>query len=290
VILFVASLISGITLGGTYVLIGLGLVLVFRATTTFNFAHGQFTLLPAFIIGSSQAKHIPLAVSLPLALVVSAAVGAMSYLFVLRRTTGLPPFMGIIATFGLAAILDGVMGDIFRSNQYAITLPGIPTGQTHIAGASVSEQSLTLAAISLGLGLIIAGLVRFTHLGIMIRAAGQNAVLASQCGIPVRRLYLGSWAAAAVLAAIAGITYGSGAVVSPDMTSLGLAAIPAIVLGGMDSIGGAIVGGEIVGLVQGFSQTYLGGQYVDIVTYSLLLIVLLFYPQGLFGTKNVVRA
>jgi branched-chain amino acid transport system permease protein len=69
-----------------------------------------------------------------------------------------------------------------------------------------------------------------------------------------------------------------------------LAAIPAIALGGMDSIEGAVLGGIAVGLEQSFVQTYLGGQYVDLITYSLLMGVLLVYPQGFFGTKEVVRA
>ena len=285
----VASLVGGLTLGGTLTLMSLGLVLAFRATRTFDFAHGELMALPAFVVGYAQLHHVSLGVSLPLALVISAIVGALFYLLVLRRTVGLPLFMGIIATFGLAAILDSIIALFFTASQYAVTLP-LPTGNTRIAGLGVSDAALALAAFSFVLALIIAGVIRFTHLGVMVRAAGQDPVLASQCGIGVRRIYIGSWALAAVLAALAGISYGSTALVSTSMIGLGLAALPAIVIGGLDSIEGAIVGGLLAGLVESFSQTYLGGAYVNVVIYALLLVVLLFLPQGLFGTKEVVRA
>jgi branched-chain amino acid transport system permease protein len=287
---FIASLVGGAALGGTFALIGLGLVLAFRATKTFNFAHGEMMLLPALIVGFAQTRNVSLGLALAVALVVSALVGALFYVLVLRRTTGLPLFMGIIATFGLAAILDGIMGLKFGANQYTISLPLIPTGHAHIGGATVSQSSLVLAGVTIAASLVIAAVIRFTHLGIVIRAAGQDAVLASQCGIHVRRIYLGSWAAAGVLAGIAGIIYGSESIASSSMIELGLAALPAIVLGGLDSVEGAVVGGVLVGILQGFTATYLGGTYVDVTTYVLLIIVLLFYPQGMFGTKQVIRA
>jgi branched-chain amino acid transport system permease protein len=289
-VLFVASIVGGGVLGGIFALIGLGFVLAFRATGTFNFAHGELMLLPAFIVGYAELHHLAFTAGLVIAVVIAAVIGAAFYLLVLRHTTGLHLFMGAVATFGLAAILDGVMGIVFGSNQYVIQHAGLPSGNTHILKATVSKEQIVLTVFSLLLAALVMVVVRFTHLGVMIRAAGQDAILASQGGIPVRRIYLVSWGASAVLAGIAGIVYGASAVVNTSMVTLGLAAIPAIVLGGMDSIGGAIVGGIIVGLIESFTQVYLGGTYVDAVTYGMLLIVLLAYPQGLFGTKQVVRA
>jgi branched-chain amino acid transport system permease protein len=287
---FVVSLVGGITLGGTYALIGLGLVLAFRATETFNFAQGELMALPAFIVGYFQAhNHQSFGVDLAISLVVIAVVGILFYVLVLQRTTGLPVFMSLIATLGLAAILDGIIAIIFGSNQYSITIPRLPKGVTIIAGARISTASIVLTIFTLILAGLVAGVMRFTNLGTRVRAAGQDAVLASQGGIQVRRLYMGSWAVAAVLAGIAGICYGSVAIVNTSMTELALSAIPAIMLGGLDSIEGAVIGGVIIGIIQGFTNTYLGGQYQDVVTYSLLLVILLTRPQGLFGTKQVAR-
>jgi branched-chain amino acid transport system permease protein len=290
---FVVSLLGGAFVGGTLALIGLGLVLAFRATETFNFAHGELMLLPALLLGRMQTwqgTKLPWGVQLVISLAIVGAIGALMYMLVLRRTTGLPVFMGIIATLGLAAILDGIMTLIFGSQQYQVHTPGLPHGTVTVLGARVSAASLVLTVFSLGLALAVACWLRFTHAGANIRAAGQNAVLASQGGINVRRVYIGSWTLAAVLAGVAGISYASVSVADPSMVQLGLAAIPAIMLGGLDSVEGAVVGGIVVGIVQGFTATYLGGQYNDVVTYGLLLIVLLTYPQGFFGTKQVVRA
>jgi branched-chain amino acid transport system permease protein len=290
VALFVSAAAAGLLLGGTFALIALGLVVAFRATRTFNFAHGEFMLLPAFIVGYLQTRHDSTVLSIVLAIVVVGMVGSLFYLAVLRRTTGLPIFMGIVATFGLAAILDGVMGVLFGGQQYNIGISALPRGSLEIAGAHISRMSLTLTVLTLLLALIVVVVMRFTHLGVMIRSAGQDPVLASQCGIPVGLIYMASWAVAAILAGVAGISYGSSASVSTSVVDLALAAIPAIVIGGIDSVEGAVVGGVVVGLVQGFVQVYLGGLDVDVITYSLLLVGLLLYPQGLFGTKDVVRA
>lgn len=287
---FVATLIGGLTLGGTFSLIALGLVFAFRATKIFNFAQGEFLLLPAFIVGYLETRNLPFGVILTIALVVSALVGILFYVLVLNRTTGLPLFMGIIATLGLAAILDGVMGIMFKVGQYQVILPGTPKGSVTIFGAGVSKASLFFAGLTIVLALIVIAVVRFTHVGLSITAAGQDAVLASQCGLQVRRLHAASWAVAGILAAIAGIAYASTSTADVSMTSLGLAALPAIVIGGIDSIEGAVVGGIFIGLLESFTQTYLGGQYVDVITYVMLLLVLLLYPQGLFGSKEVVRA
>lgn len=288
--LLVAAIIGGIILGGVYALIALGMVLAFRATQTFNFAHGELMLLPAFLVGFLEGDDFTFAISFLIAVSLSALTGALFYLLVLRRTTGLPVFMGVIATFGLATILDGIMGILFGSDQYQIAVPELPTGSIRIFGASISKSSLILGVFAILLAVLVAVIVRWTHVGKMIRAAGQDAVLASQCGINVRRVYVGSWVLAAVLAAIAGIAYGNIASVDSSITAIGLVAIPAIVIGGMDSVEGAIAGGVIIGIIQGFAQIYLGGQYVDAVTYGALLIILLLWPQGLFGTKQVVRA
>src|SRR5688500_17435907 len=106
----IVSLIGGASLGGTYALIGLGLVLAFRATATFNFAHGQLMLLPAFIVAKWQLSGTaPIGIALVFSLIVVAAVSVLFFLLVLQKLTGLPHFMGVIATLGLAAVLDGAM-------------------------------------------------------------------------------------------------------------------------------------------------------------------------------------
>lgn len=286
----IVALIGGLSLGATYALIALGVVLVFRATNAFNFAHGEFMLLPAYIVGSWQATHtLNLGLSLVVALVLMMAIGTTFYWIVLRRTAGLGPFMAVIATLGMASVLDGVMIIWFGSGQYTIGFPGLTQGIVMIGGARISSSSLILTAFTLLIAITMAVILRLSPMGRRLKAAGQSALLASQSGINVRRMYLGAWAAASLLAAIAGIAYGTSNLVGTSMVGVALSAFPAILIGGMDSVEGAIVGGLLVGVLQGFIAAYWNPQLLNVLTYAVLLVVMLIFPQGLFGTRIVSR-
>lgn len=287
---FVYSIVLGLTLGGVISLISLGLVLAFRATHTFNFAHGQFMFMPALILAYSQTKGVSLVKGLAIAIVVSLLFMVIFYQVVLRRAVGQNLMMGIIATLGLAFFIDGALGMTIPSVGYSLVIPGVPQGIFRIAGVNVSQASLTNAGVTLVLAIAVISVLRFTTLGIRVRASGQNALLASQCGIPIRRLHLGSWIVAVILAGVAGVSYGSVTQIDQGIIGLGLLALPAVVLGGMDSIEGSVIAGVILGLVISFTQMYLGGDYQDLVAYTVLLVVLLVKPQGIFGSKSVVRA
>lgn len=286
----VTSVVGGLALGGTLALIALGLVLAFRSTHTFNFAHGEFMLLPAFLVARWQTEsNMPLWLAVPAALAVAATIAVLFFRLVLGRLVGAPVFIPVIATLGLASILQGVSAIYFGFNQYSLHVAALPEGVVDLWGAKVSKSTLALLTFSLALALLVAGFLKFTRTGTLIRAAGQNPILASQGGIRVTRLYTMSWAIAGALAGVAGITYGIQNVVSPSLSNIALIAFPAMLLGGLDSVSGAIVGGVAVGILQGFVATYADGQLVDVVTYGALLVFLLFLPQGLFGTKAVSR-
>ena len=288
----VISVTVGLTLGGTFVLIALGMVLGFRATSTLNFAHGQFMVLGGFIAGYWQATSgRPWWVDVIPSIVILGAVGAVFYRLVLQPTIGLPHYVGLIASLGVAAIADGLMGIIFGAeSQYLIRIPILPDGVVRIAGVRVSSESLVLAAFSFALAGAVAAVLRFTQLGLRVRAVGQHPVLASQGGINVRAVYMGSWAIASALAGVAGIVYGATSVVGTDMVEVALLAFPAMLLGGIDSVTGAIVGGVLIGLLNGVVLVFLGGGAVTAITYTVLLLVILIRPSGLFGTREVARA
>ncbi|WP_280217298.1 branched-chain amino acid ABC transporter permease [Nocardia neocaledoniensis] len=287
---FIVSIVGGAALGATYALISLGLVLVFRATWTFNFAHGQFMLIPALVVAVlAGSGSMPFGLTVLAALALIVAISVAFYLTILRRTVGMPHFMAMIATFGLAAILDGLISIVFGARERSIEFPGLPAGVVTIAGTRISSASLAITAIAFVLATVVVVVMRWTYLGTVIRAAGHDPALAAQGGIHVKYVYVGSWALAAILAGVAGILYGSTQVVNTGMLAVGMAAFPAILLGGIDSVEGAVVGGICIGILQGFTATYLGGQYVNLTTYGALLAVLMVYPQGLFGTRMVRR-
>jgi len=205
-----AAIIGGLSLGAVYSLVTLGIVIIFRATETFNFAHGSFMLLAALILGRLQSHSgLPFEVLALISLAIVGALGAMLFRFVLRSTIGRPHFVAVIATLGFAAVADGVIGIVFPETQYTITIPGLSNGSTRIFGATFSVASLEISAFAVILTVALVLVFRFTSLGVRMRAAGQNSLLASQGGINVHWVYIGSWALACVLAGVAGIAYGS---------------------------------------------------------------------------------
>jgi branched-chain amino acid transport system permease protein len=283
------SVLGGFSLGGTYALVILGLVLAYRATGTLSFAHGQLTVVGAFVVGWALQGHFPFWISIPLGLAVSALLAAAFYQLALQQTIGLPEFMGVIATLGFAAMLDGLVSLVFGPVEYVITLPAVSHGVIRIGGVSVDSASMVLAAITIALATGMAAFLRFTSLGTQIRAAGKDPLLASQGGINVRWIFVGSWAASGCLATLAGVGYGSATIVSHDLQNLALAALPAMLLGGLDSIVGAVVGSLLIGLLQGFLAAFVGGESLNVVSYLLLLVVMLIRPYGLFGSRPAAR-
>jgi branched-chain amino acid transport system permease protein len=284
------AIFDGISLGGTYALIALGIIVIFRATDTFNFAHGQFMLLTAYLVGKWQTElDAPLYLTIPAGLAISAVVGWLLFKVVLRKIIGSPPFVGVIATLGFAAVADGAMSIIFGTKQFNLEYGFLPEGSFEVLGANIGKSRLVLAAISMTVAIGTACIIRYTTFGARLRAAGQDVLLASQSGINVNRVYGLSWALACALAGIAGLAYGATNVVGNDMVHLGLIAFPAILLGGMDSIEGSIIGGLVIGFVQSFTVSFIGGEWSYVTTYSVLLVVIMLRPSGLFGTKTIVR-
>ncbi|MGF6888888.1 branched-chain amino acid transport system permease protein [Nocardia sp. GAS34] len=285
-----AAIIGGLTLGAIYSLVTLGIVIIFRATETFNFAHGSFMLLAALIVGKLQhGSGLPFAILALLALGVAGLLGAILFRFVLRWAVGRPHFVAVIATLGFASVADGVINIVFPETQYTVTIPGLSTGSTTILGATFGTASLEIGAFAVILTVALVLVFRFTSLGTRIRAGGQDPLLASQGGIDIRWVYLGSWTLACVLAGIAGIAYSSVNSVNRGIEDLALLAFPAALLGGLDSIPGSLVGGFGIGLLGGFTSAYFGGEYVTVITYLVLLAVMLLLPHGIAGTRNVRR-
>jgi branched-chain amino acid transport system permease protein len=285
------AIISGFEVGATLALIALGIAVAFRGTETMNFAHGELMLLPAYIVGWGQARsHLPFGVLIALALLVGGAVAVTFHFLVLRRLSGGSLFTAVVATLGLASLLDAIMAILFpASNTYEINLSWLPSGTLSVLGARVGETDLMLAIFSLAVALTVACLLRFTAAGTRLRASGQDPLLASQGGIRVSALHSATWALVGALAGLAGICSGLSSVVSPAISGLALLALPVVFLGGLDSIFGVIVAGLLIGVMQGFINTYWSANSVDVVTYVVLLLVIVFLPHGLFGTRAVRR-
>jgi len=300
--------ITGLLAGGPIALSALGLVLIFKSSYIFNFAQGQLLLMGALVTWwFSMELGLPLWAAIILALALSALLGLAIERLALRPMTGQPLLSIILMTLALSQVLQGLalllFGGVQRNfpqifsaaNPYRITTPFVFNGGGGLPAPIVVilKQNLTWSFVVAVLGvLVISAFFRFTKTGLAMRGTSEDHELAQSIGLRIHRIFGLSWALAGVVATVGGILLATSSGLDISLSVVVLAAFPAVLLGGLESIPGTIVGGLIIGLSQGLvaaSKAPLVRNAAEIMPYVVLLIVLIFRPEGLFGQKRIER-
>ena len=283
-------LVSGATVGSIYALVALGLVLMYRTTRILNFAHGDIGVTATFIAYVLLTSlDIPFGLSFVLALVAAAVIGGLIYLLLVRPAKNRTELGLLILTLGLALTLGGLNALVFGSdNKVVPTL--VPDSIVRFGGASFSFASLVTAGFGLVLMLALWALLTFTRLGVAMRAVAQREDVAEAMGLPVRRVLLATWAAAAVLAAAAAMLFAPTTLLNPttmlDPLSKGFVAA---VIGGMNSLPGAVLGGYVLGVLELVVGIYVSLEFKASFAFLAVILVLVFRPHGLLGRADVKR-
>jgi len=295
--------VSGLLAAGPIALTALGLVLIFKSSYIFNFAHGQLLLLGALITWwFSVERGLPLWLSIGLAVVLAALLGLLIERLALRPMTGQPLLSIILMTLGLSQALQGLALLLFggaqrnfpqmfsAANPYKIVTPLIYNDKPITL---ILKQNLVWSFGVAMLGVILIGaFFQFTRTGLAMRGASEDHELAQSLGLRIHRIFGLSWALAGMAATTAGILLATSSGLDLSLAVVVLAAFPVVLLGGLESIPGAIVGGLIIGLAQGIvsaSKVQWVRGTTEIMPYVVLLIVLLIRPEGLFGQKRIER-
>lgn len=282
-------LIGALVPASLYALVGVGFVTVYRSSRVLNFAQGQMTLLGAYIFFAISAWLSHEGLALVVALVVAGAIGALIYAAFIRPVTGEGPVIVVMLTIVIGTLIGGIFTLIWGSGVRYLHNP-LPTRGIRLPDHAVTSISdLTTIAVTVGVIGGFALIVRYTGLGIMMRASAENSALASGLGVSINRVVAISWSFAMLTATLAGIAYGLRTSLDPSLITLGLTTFPAILLGGLDSIGGVLVGAFILALLQGAVASAAGGEWTSPVAYLLLLGVLVIRPTGLFGSEPQER-
>lgn len=289
---FLASgIANGLAVGSIYALIALGFALLYKSTKILNFAHGELVLFGGYL--AIALTHIlPFPVAVVLTLVAAGALGFAVERAIMRPLFGQALLSVIIVTLALGYIVRGVMVGVWggATQQFPTALP---TGTVTVAGVVIQRVGIYSAATALVLLVIFWLFFRFSLFGIAMRAAANEQLSASTLGVSLRRVFAYSWAFAAIAAAVGGVLLGLWIGVNFALNYVGLKALAAVILGGLDSIPGAIVGGLAIGVI----ETTIGG-YIDaniiygfkeIVAFVIILLVLMIKPYGLFGTEHIER-
>ncbi|MEU7829873.1 MULTISPECIES: branched-chain amino acid ABC transporter permease [unclassified Nonomuraea] len=288
-------LVNGVSLGLLYALITLGFVIVFKATRVVNFAHASFLLLGVYVVAATQSR-IGFAAAALLGLAVAGLLALATERLLLARIDPHNHHSMAILTIGLNVVLTAELTR--RLGEQVLPLGAPWDGE--VVNLGPLTLPLTIVIIVVAVPLLIGGLtalLTLTGWGLAMRASIADAEGAALVGIRLRRVSAGAWVVAGLLATAAGIGLASfpSPGVSLSIESVAIAAFPAAIIGGFDSLGGAIAGGLIVGVVQVLvaghqdSLAFLGLGVGDVVAYLVMIVVLLWRPSGLFGSKEFSR-
>lgn len=299
---------TGLLNGGSIALIALGIVLIYKSSEVFNFAHGQLVMIGAYLTwwfaggteNGSEIFNLPLWAAILAALAVAVLIGFTIERLALRPMTGQPLLSIVLMTLGLAQLLEGLTAILWgvqpKSNFPAPFSPS-DVIKVPFPGAfnDVIILKMSLVATFVVSALVAAAFIlffRLTKTGLAMRATAEDHEIAQGMGIKVSHIFGLSWAIAGIVATLGGVLMATTTGVSLSLATVALVAFPAILLGGLDSFAGAIIGGLGVGLIQALVQASkmpVVRNSTEIAPYVLLLIVLVIRPEGLFGQKRIER-
>jgi len=274
---------GGVAMGFVYALSAMGIVLIYRTAGVVNFAQGSLVMLGAYVATSCiETLKLPMIGAIIAAVIIMAGVGAafQRVAYYPLRYAGIIPV--VISTIGVSVFLNNGVYVIWGT--YPKFLPPIAgSGTITIFGTSIPLQNIAIALMAVALLFFQAYFFNKTWLGKKMQAVAQHQDTAALMGIKVSRMITFTFMYSTALAAIAGIFAGPIFFVSPGIAQILSKAFAASVVGGFGSVPGAVVGGIFVGLVETFGAYFISSAYRDAWAFGLLILFLLFRPQGIFG-------
>ncbi len=279
---------SGLAAGSIYASVALALVMIYRSTDLVNFAQGEMAMFSTYIAWTLVNAGLPFWVAFVITLVVSFVGGMLIERVVIRPVENAPVLAAVVVTIGLLLIFNSLAGWIYT---YTVQDFPSPFPDRPLLGALITTRDLGVIAVTMIMLILLSVFFRFTSTGLAMRAAAQNPLSARLCGIRVGRMLAIGWGLAAAIGATAGIMVAPVLFLDPNMMGgVLLYAFTGALLGGIGSPVGAVVGGLIVGVTENLVGTYLIASQLKLtVALALIILVLVFKPNGLFGTAIVRR-
>ena len=286
-------LVGGLLSGVMYSLVAIGFVLIYKTSGVLNFAQGAMLLFAALTFVSLVERGVPFALALLITFAVMVALGLAIERVVLRPLVNKPPITLFMATLGLSYVIEGAAQLAWGTQVHGLDL-GIDDTPFEVAGILISKFDLFAAAVAAAMVAFLTAFFRFTRIGLAFRAVADDEFAAFAVGLKLPRIWATVWAAAGVVALVAGLLWGARLGVQFSLSLVVLKALPVLVLGGFDSILGAIVAGLLIGATEKLAEVYIGpffgGGIESWFAYLVALAFLLVRPAGLFGQKFVERA
>ncbi len=283
---FLGQLLLGLVNGAFYAMLSLGLAVIFGLLGVVNFAHGALYMLGAFAAWFMLDKlGINYWFALILAPLAVGVLGVVVERLFLKRLYKLDPLYGLLLTFGLALIIEGVFRELFGASGQSYPVPELLQGATDLGFMTLPNYRAWVVFASVVVCMGTWYLIERTRLGAYLRAGTENAPLVQAFGINVPLMVMLTYGAGAALAALAGVLAAPIIQVSPLMGSnLIIVVFAVVVIGGMGSIMGSILTGLGLGVIEGLTRVFYP-EASGIVVFVIMVIVLMFRPAGLFGKE-----
>lgn len=289
---FTEVLVGGLLSGVMYSLVAIGFVLIYKTSGVLNFSQGALLLFAALTFVSLVERGVPFAVAFVITFAVMVVLGITIERAVLRPLTNKPPITLFMATLGLSYIIEGAAQLLWGTQVHGLDL-GIEDIPFDVGGVFISQFDIFAALVAAGMVAILSAFFRYTRIGLGFRAVADDQFAALAVGLKLPWIWASVWAAAGLVALVAGLLWGARLGVQFSLSLVVLKALPVLVLGGFDSIVGAIIGGLVIGASEKLAEVYIGeyfgGGIEGWFAYVVALAFLLIRPSGLFGQKLVER-
>ncbi|MBV8457039.1 MAG: branched-chain amino acid ABC transporter permease [Acetobacteraceae bacterium] len=282
--LLFGQLLLGLINGAFYAMLSLGLAIIFGMLNIINFAHGALFMMGAFAAWMLLTyAGVPYFAALIVAPVIIGAFGIVLERTMISRLYKLDHLYGLLLTFGLALVIEGLFRNYYGSSGMPYEIPQVLQGATNLGFMFLPNYRGWVVVFALVVCLAVWALIEKTSLGATLRAATENPALVRAFGVNVPRLITLTYGGGVALAALAGVLAAPIYSVNPNMGDNFINTVFAVVvIGGMGSILGSIITGFGLGVIEGLTKVFYP-QASATVVFLVMVIVLLFLPRGLFG-------
>jgi branched-chain amino acid transport system permease protein len=286
--LLALQLFTGLALGAIYVLLAVGLSLIFGMLTVVNFAHGAFFMVGAYVGLFTAEKTGSFWAALVIAPIAVAAIGMLCERWLIRPLYGRGIDYPLLLTFGLAYMMVEGVRIIFGKAGMPFETPEVLQGATNLGFADFPTYRLFVIGVVAALLVALWLLIEKTSFGLIVRAGARDPVIVRVLGVDVSRVWLIVFGVGTGIAALAGVLSAPLQGVSPEMgTSVLTIAFVVTVVGGMGSLMGAVVAGLLVGVVESMAVLFFP-EAAKVSMFVIMAAVLLVRPQGLFGRAGLM--
>lgn len=281
-------LVSGIASGAVYGLLGLGLVIIYRATDVVNFALASMATLAVYVALTVIGQGWGVLGGALAAVLVAVVLGLVVREALIRPLGAGQLFGALVMTMGVSLILEAVVSGAWGTEPRAF--PPLVAGSTAIGSSALANQDIVMIGVAAVAMLAVAWLFTRTTLGSAMRAVAESPATAEILGISAQRVARIAWGLGLGLAALAAVLYAPKSGLGPVVLSAPLfRAFAGIFLGGLTSMYGAVIGGLVIGVLENVAATYVSANFRDTFVFALTVLILLVRPQGIFGTRSFER-